>query len=122
MTTKIWLSGRGILDQATAYAELWDEAKVRERFKTDKPVGDLLGKVRHLDSIDVEWHSTDNDVVQVTWGAKQPAIDLLNLMQHNGTRVIINGTSVYNDLEMGPEEDAADHEDCEYCKRVDGAL
>lgn len=117
MTTKIWLSGRGILDQATAYAELRSEEQVRERFKGDEPVAGLLKKVKHLDAIHVEYHSTENDAREMTWGAVQPAIDLLELMQHDGTRVFINGELVHNDLKLGSDEDPADHEDCEYCKK-----
>lgn len=114
---KLWFCGRGPCDSPGAWASLWDEAELRDFFKTDKLVTAHLPK--KFSTLRVESHHAldEGDTRVYIWGEKQPGFQNDDYGQHKGIKIEVDGKVVYNDLKpAGDADDLADHDpECEDC-------
>lgn len=115
---KIWFCFRGPFE-CSAWAELWDKAKLLSFFKGQEPVEGVLRANPEFETLRVESHrgETDEDGRVYVWGKDEPSSGDGPDTQHEGVQVWLDGVLVYNDCV--PTQDAKDDpdhdDDCELC-------
>lgn len=110
---KIFLCGTAGFDNPGAWTKLMTESEVREYLPKAIEKAGWTGK--SFQKLYVESHLEGRDSKYYVWGEEEPAFQGDGFGSHVGSKIVIDGKVVYNDLQPSPDSDPEDHEECEDC-------
>lgn len=114
---KIFFCARTGWDKPGAWADLWNEAKVREYVSESLATAGVTADLP-IKKLRVEIHKGPEDDGRLyIWGEDQPGFQVGDYGDHEGLKVEVDGVVVYNDLRpAGDGGEIADHDPgCEDC-------
>jgi len=95
---KIFFCARTGWDEPGAWADLWNEAKVREYVSESLAKAGVTADVP-IKKLRVEIHKgPEEDGRLYIWGEDQPGFQVGDYGDHEGLKVEVDGVLVYNDL------------------------
>jgi hypothetical protein len=113
MDKKIFFSARGPVDEPGAWARLMTMAEVQDLLSESLATAGATG--RPFKTVRVERHEGGDARISI-WGEEEPGVQLDDYGNHDGLRVELDGTVVFNSLK--PAEDDEEHDpDCDECAK-----
>jgi hypothetical protein len=114
---QIFFCGRGGWDEPGAWCELADLKKVRAFFRGNELVEPHLPKKPFRKLLVLRFNGPEEDGRLYSWGEDQPGFQASDFSDHEGTKVVVDGKTVFNDVRpAGDEAEIEEHDpSCEDC-------